>query len=333
MNCSSGWNKDRTMKPFRLLIILCLVVSLFPLPRPVSLVKISKGTPGLVDLLKAHQTEVLQELESCYLAKADRDELASLRKRGLSVSVLDRDSRDKEYVLIDLSSPVRLKAVSGLGHILAVEGNLILFWTDGGDPMGLLPQGIDKKPLPRSSILPYLRTCSYPQGAVLRLPVNDIIAAIVSEVSPANLRTHVQGLQSFETRYVSTDNCELSGQFILNYFQSLGLEARFQPFTFGAGTSTRNVVAEIKGQTDPDEIVIICAHYDSDSWEPEVYAPGADDDASGVAAVMEILYFLRRSTATSGRSSKKSSSVIWTVAIPAVGSPASVVRSVARSGS
>ena len=50
---------------------------------------------------------------------------------------------------------------------------------------------------------------------------------------------------------------------------------------------SRNVVAEIRGETDPDEIVIICGHYDSTSSEPEAHAPGADDDASGVAAVIE----------------------------------------------
>jgi Zn-dependent M28 family amino/carboxypeptidase len=74
------------------------------------------------------------------------------------------------------------------------------------------------------------------------------------------------------------------------------LEARFQPFTFGQGISTRNVVAEIKGRTEPEEIVIICAHYDSDSnsGEPTIRAPGADDDASGVAAVMEAARILAR---------------------------------------
>jgi hypothetical protein len=164
---------------------------------------------------------------------------------------------------------------------------LYLFWADQGDPLALLPSDIKRKPLPCSSILLFLRTYPQPESAPLGLQVNDVIATIVSELSQANLRSYVQGLQSFDTRYTSTVNCEAAGQFILNYFQSLGLEARFQPFTFGAGTSTRNIVAEIRGETDPNEIVIICAHYDSDSWEPEVYAPGADDNASGVAAVME----------------------------------------------
>jgi hypothetical protein len=275
------------MKPLRFLLVFCLVVSLFSFSRPLPLVKIAKGTPGLVAILKAHQTEVVQELETCYLARADRDESASLKKYGISVSVLDRDSRGKEYFLVSLPSPAGRETVLALGNSLPIEENLHLFWTDRGDPLTILPRGIQRKPLGRTSILPFLRENARPESAPLALRVNDVIPKIIGEVSRANLRAYVQSLQDFETRYTTTANCELAGQFILNYFQSLGLEAGFEPFTFGAGTSTRNVVAEMPGRTDSDEIVIICAHYDSISSEPEVSAPGADDNASGVAAVME----------------------------------------------
>lgn len=278
--------KDKTMKPFRLLIILCLAVCLFSLPRPVALVKISKGTPGLVEILRAYQIEVLQELETCFLARAERDEMASLRKLGLSVSLLDRDSRGDEYFLIPALSPARLSAVSAAGYLKQVEPGLFLYWTDQGDPLALLPADVERKPLPRSSILPFLKTYTRPESVPLGLKLNDMIPAIINQVNRANLRAYVQGLQDFQTRYSTTANCDAAGQFILNYFLSLGLEAGFQPFTIG-GISTRNVVAEIQGETDPEDIVIICGHYDSTSGEAEVSAPGADDNASGVAAVME----------------------------------------------
>lgn len=278
------------MKPLRPLLVLGLAVglafSLFSFSPPIPLVKIDKGTPGLVGILKAHQTEVLQELETCYLARADRGEMASLREHGVSVSVLDRDSQGKEYFLVSLPSPAQLNAVSALGRSLPVEVSLYLFWSDQGDPLTVLPRAIQKKPLGRTSILPFLRAYARPENVPLSVQVNDVITTIVSQVSRANLKAYVQALQDFETRYTTTAGCEAAGQFILGHFQSLGLEAWFQPFTIG-GISSRNVVAEIRGETDPDEIVIICGHYDSTSSEPEVHAPGADDDASGVAAVME----------------------------------------------
>jgi Zn-dependent M28 family amino/carboxypeptidase len=45
----------------------------------------------------------------------------------------------------------------------------------------------------------------------------------------------------------------------------------------------RNVEAELKGTSRPDEIVIVGAHYDSVSG-----CPGADDNATGVAALLEL---------------------------------------------
>ncbi len=44
-----------------------------------------------------------------------------------------------------------------------------------------------------------------------------------------------------------------------------------------------NVVAELRGTSRPDEIIVIGAHYDA-----EVGTPGADDNASGVAAMLEL---------------------------------------------
>jgi Zn-dependent M28 family amino/carboxypeptidase len=60
---------------------------------------------------------------------------------------------------------------------------------------------------------------------------------------------------------------------------------------FDADAPSQNVLGAIPG-TDPeigDEVVIVSAHYDHEGVAPtgEVY-PGADDDASGTAVMMEI---------------------------------------------
>jgi photosystem II stability/assembly factor-like uncharacterized protein len=54
----------------------------------------------------------------------------------------------------------------------------------------------------------------------------------------------------------------------------------------GAWTLQRNVVATKPG-TVSDEQVVICGHYDSISETPKIRAPGADDNGSGTAAVLE----------------------------------------------
>ncbi len=47
-----------------------------------------------------------------------------------------------------------------------------------------------------------------------------------------------------------------------------------------------NVVAELPGQTEPGKECLITAHYDNTSENPTSYAPGADDNGSGTAAVL-----------------------------------------------
>jgi hypothetical protein len=73
---------------------------------------------------------------------------------------------------------------------------------------------------------------------------------------------------------------DLARNNILAFFQSWGLDAALEPFTWYGGTGN-NVVATKLGTLYPDQIYIIGAHYDS------VNNPGADDNASGVALVLE----------------------------------------------
>ena len=56
-------------------------------------------------------------------------------------------------------------------------------------------------------------------------------------------------------------------------------------------TNLTNVVATLKGATDPERVYVVSGHYDSMCSSPsdaKCDAPGANDDASGTAAVIEL---------------------------------------------
>jgi len=59
------------------------------------------------------------------------------------------------------------------------------------------------------------------------------------------------------------------------------------PVRDGAAMTWYNVEATKPGVTRPGEIYILCGHYDSTSEDPWNLAPGAEDNASGTAAVLE----------------------------------------------
>ncbi len=74
---------------------------------------------------------------------------------------------------------------------------------------------------------------------------------------------------------------DLARDNILNTFKSFALDVSLDPFQYNSNTYY-NVVAVKLGSTTPDQQYIIGAHFDS------VNNPGADDNGSGTAGVMEI---------------------------------------------
>jgi hypothetical protein len=282
------------MKSVRLLLAIVLpALLLIALPQPLRLVKILKSTPGLEEILQASSIGVVQELETCYLAHLEKEDLLLLKRHGVRFAVLDSDSQGKEYFLIPRISSGVLQTLAQTSHILKIGDGVFLFWDDGGDPLSLLPPDLERKPLPTVSASPRTLTRTNLDDLTLKLQINDVIQTIVAEVNRDNLRSYVQSLQDFQTRYSMTTNCNLAAQFLLNFFLTVGLDSWLQPFTFGSNSS-QNVIAELKGATNPEDIVIICAHYDSISNQPSVLAPGADDNASGTAAVMEAARILAK---------------------------------------
>ena len=129
-------------------------------------------------------------------------------------------------------------------------------------------------------------------GAAAAAPIDDMVA----DVDGRNLVASVAALESFGTRYASTASCEAAGTQIGAWFRTFGLATEFEYFRFGTTppVTTSNVIATLPGRVDPSRIVIVSAHYDSTSNEAQSRAPGADDNASGVAVVLELARIMRK---------------------------------------
>lgn len=82
-------------------------------------------------------------------------------------------------------------------------------------------------------------------------------------------------------------NLNSAAQYVEDSLRSLGYAPQSEEFTT-QGMAVRNIFVEIHGRQLANEIVLVGAHYDS------VYGcPGADDNATGVAALLEIARELR----------------------------------------
>jgi hypothetical protein len=285
------------MKRVAVLLALALacVLALGPAPRAVSgrvaLVRIPKAPVSTVSVLARLGIDVRQELATCLLALADQADLDLLRRSGVRFTVLDRNTARREFLVVGTARPGDLESLRAAGRAVAVEPGTAVFWTEAGSPAESVPAGLPRKALAPRSVLPHIRPrpSAIPTG--VRTAAQDpFVETIVALVSGANLAAGVQTLQDFQTRYAATTNCDAAGESLYSAFTALGLdEVRFEPFTYSGGRTSRNVVAEKTGETYPDDIYVICAHYDSTSPSAtrETLAPGADDNASGTAAVLE----------------------------------------------
>lgn len=95
------------------------------------------------------------------------------------------------------------------------------------------------------------------------------------------------GLQSVSTRHYNTADKNLVADYLADILTGYGYTVEFDAFRVNK-VDCRNIIATRIGTTLPDEFVVVGGHYDSISPTPTTLAPGAEDNGSGTAAVMEI---------------------------------------------
>ncbi len=126
------------------------------------------------------------------------------------------------------------------------------------------------------------------------LEADSLLLPLTGSVHPDSVRGVIQRLQAFETRYYATDSLQAARAWIRQEFQRRGADTVFeQTFTYN-GTSQANVIARKRGLCPDSLRIVLGAHYDSYAWSgASTWAPGADDNASGVALLLEVLRVLR----------------------------------------
>ena len=119
------------------------------------------------------------------------------------------------------------------------------------------------------------------------------IREMMDQVDMDSLQATVQFLQDYGNRIWNTSNAFAASDWIAGRMEALGLEVEQQPFYantwLGSGQAAPNVIGIQRGTLYPDTYVVCGSHFDSFSWEAwgGGLCPGADDNATGVASVLE----------------------------------------------
>jgi hypothetical protein len=119
------------------------------------------------------------------------------------------------------------------------------------------------------------------------IPVDTfpVIYNMIGMVDTSLVMSNIQHLQDYGTRNCKKPQAVLAQNWIKEQFEGYGLTVEIQDFPMGGSNASDNVLATLTGEIMPDEYVIIGGHYDS--YTGGTQEPGADDNASGTAGVME----------------------------------------------
>jgi len=231
---------------------------------------------------------VYREVGNTVFAGLEDSQSAGLKNGGWQFRVLDRELAAGEYFLVP-------KARAGKHSTPAPQ-----LWEDERyrlvrltetEALASRARGFE---LVRLATHPHPLAPAEPAEDMAPLPADTLIQRLVDSVSLDSLLRTLGDLQAFGTRYTYSPKCDSAAQYIGSRFTELGLTPEFDRYLAGTQHDTSwNVIATIPGTVHPESVVIACAHYDSYSDDPLVVAPGADDNGTGTAALIELARVLR----------------------------------------
>ena len=127
---------------------------------------------------------------------------------------------------------------------------------------------------------------------------DSLALTLINAVYPDSIKSTVNWLQGMNTRFAFASNHRSVAIKIRNRFIRMGYTDSFIDSFWVSMTWNNqnyamweyNVIAPLYGSSHPDSVIIVGAHYDDilNTGDPFSTVPGANDNASGVAAAIEI---------------------------------------------
>jgi Zn-dependent M28 family amino/carboxypeptidase len=127
------------------------------------------------------------------------------------------------------------------------------------------------------------------------------IEELINSVSKDNIKSWLLTLSSFHTRHTKSKYINEVAEWLRIEFKNMGYDDNdiffhnYRENIDGKNYELKNVICNRKGINN--QCIIICAHYDSrikDLADFESRSPGANDNASGVSAILEIARLINK---------------------------------------
>ena len=115
-------------------------------------------------------------------------------------------------------------------------------------------------------------------------PISAAVKRVADSVSVARVYNYEKALFDFDSKHISRPGNKLAADYLFATYKSFGYEPQYQWFENRGALDgkTANVIATLKGTVNPELVYVVSSHFDS-----VAAGPGADDDSSGTAALLE----------------------------------------------
>ncbi len=178
----------------------------------------------------------------------------------------------------------------------SADGSRVLIVADRDGDTVSTERGIYLVDLTRQVTLPEVRArvaANLAQERALRsagarrfAPIAAAVSAITSRASVERFYGDEKALADMDSKYITEPGNARARAFIADRYASFGYapDSQFADFRLRSGATVRsaNVIAALTGTTSPDVVYVVSSHYDS-----ALAGPGADDNSSGTAALLE----------------------------------------------
>jgi hypothetical protein len=115
-------------------------------------------------------------------------------------------------------------------------------------------------------------------------PIAADVRRVVGQISTSRIYGYEKVLFDFDSKHITRPGNKLASAYLFETYKSFGYAPEMQWFDVRNALDgrTANVVATLRGTEHPELVYVVSSHYDSVAG-----GPGADDNTSGTAALLE----------------------------------------------
>jgi Tol biopolymer transport system component len=113
-------------------------------------------------------------------------------------------------------------------------------------------------------------------------PIHDSVKDLTEQINLTRIYHYQKDLYDFGSKHISQPGNQKAIDYIYETLESFGYEPELQWFNPSDDIETANVVARLEGTEHPEVVYILSSHFDSVQ-----HSPGADDNTSGTAVLLE----------------------------------------------